>query len=75
MAKGVWIWRKQQIDHVFTVNVPVTSAVPLAAAVVAGPLVGGAVAAAELPFKKQIQKMTVLHYRISGDWSDPRWSA
>lgn len=62
---------KQQIDHVFTVNVPVTSTVPLAAAVVAGPLVGGAVAAAELAFKKQIQKATVLHYRISGDWSDP----
>lgn len=61
----------QQVDQAFTVNVPVSSAVPLAAAVVAGPLVGGAVAAAELVLKKQIRKVTVLHYRISGDWSDP----
>lgn len=62
----------QQIDQAFTVNVPVTSAVPLAAAVVAGPLVGGAVAAAELAFKKQINKVTVMHYHISGDWNDPQ---
>lgn len=62
---------RQQIDQTFTVNVPVSSAVPLAAAVVAGPLVGGAVAAAEMALKKQIQKVTVMHYRISGDWSDP----
>lgn len=65
---------RQQIDQTFTVNVPVSSAVPLAAAVVAGPLVGGAVAAAELALKKQIQKVTVMHYRISGDWSDPEVS-
>lgn len=63
---------QQQIDQFFTVNVPVSSAAPLAAAVVAGPLVGGAVAAAEMAFKKQIQKVTVLHYRISGDWDDPQ---
>lgn len=62
---------QQQIDQTFTVNVPVSSAVPLAAAVVAGPLVGGAVAAAEMALKKQIQKVTVMHYRISGDWDNP----
>jgi uncharacterized protein YhdP len=37
----------------------------------AGPLVGGAVAAAEMILKKQIQRATVLHYHISGDWDDP----
>lgn len=62
---------RQQIDQTFTVHVPVSSAVPLAAAVVAGPLVGGAVAAAELVLKKQIQKVTVRYYRVSGDWSAP----
>lgn len=61
----------QKIDQLFTVNVPVSSAVPLAAVVVAGPLVGGAVAAAELALKRQIEKATVMHYRISGDWSSP----
>lgn len=62
---------RQQIDQEFTVNVPVSSAVPLAAAVVAGPLIGGAVVAAEMVLKKQIRNATVLHYRISGDWGDP----
>jgi len=62
---------RQQMDQEFTVNVPVSSAVPLAAAVVAGPLIGGAVAAAELVLKKQIEKVTILYYRISGDWSNP----
>ena len=63
---------RQQVDQVFTVNVPVSSAVPLAAAVVGGPLVGGAVAAAELALKKQIRKVTVMHYHVAGDWNDPR---
>lgn len=62
---------RQQIDQEFTVNVPVSSAVPLAAAVVAGPLIGGAVVAAEMVLKKQIRSATVLHYRISGAWSNP----
>lgn len=61
----------QKMDQLFTVNVPVSSAVPLAAVVVAGPLVGGAVAAAEMALKRQIKKATVMHYRISGDWSSP----
>ncbi|MDP2227878.1 MAG: YhdP family protein [Moraxellaceae bacterium] len=62
---------RQQLDQEFAVSVPVSSAVPLAAAVVGGPLVGGAVAAAEVAFRKQLDKATLLHYRITGSWSDP----
>jgi uncharacterized protein (TIGR02099 family) len=62
----------KKMDQMFTVTIPVSSAVPLAAVVVAGPVVGGAVAAAQKAFRKQINKVTELHYRISGDWNNPK---
>lgn len=63
---------RQQMDQQFTVTVPVSSAVPVAAVVVAGPLIGGAVAAAQMAFERQIDKVTRLRYHVSGDWSDPK---
>lgn len=63
---------RQQVDQDLTVQLPVSSAVPLAAVVVAGPLIGGAVAAAQMVFQKQINKVTRMHYHVSGDWADPR---
>ncbi|MFZ5560578.1 MAG: YhdP family protein [Pseudomonadota bacterium] len=62
---------QRQMDQHLTVTLPVSSAVPLAAVVVAGPVVGGAVAAAQKAFRKQLNQATQLHYRISGDWNDP----
>lgn len=62
---------QQRMDQHLTVTIPVSSAVPLAAVVVAGPVVGGAVAAAQKAFRKQLNQATQLHYRISGDWNDP----
>lgn len=62
---------QRKVDQQYTVTVPVTSAVPLAAVVMAGPVVGGAVAAAQMAFDKQIGKATQMHYRVSGDWEDP----
>jgi uncharacterized protein (TIGR02099 family) len=62
----------QQMDQQFTVTVPVSSAVPVAAVVVAGPLIGGAVAAAQMAFERQIDKVTQLRYHVSGDWSNPK---
>lgn len=63
---------KKQMDQDFTVVVPVSSAVPIAAVVVAGPLLGGVVAAAQMAFQKQINKVTQLRYHVSGDWANPR---
>ncbi len=63
---------RQQMDQQFTVTVPVSSAVPVAAVVVAGPLIGGAVAAAQLAFESQLDKVTQLRYHISGSWADPK---
>jgi len=63
---------QRRLDQHYTVVVPMTSAVPIAAVVMAGPVVGGAVAAAQMAFDKQIDKATQLHYHVSGAWSDPR---
>jgi uncharacterized protein (TIGR02099 family) len=63
---------QKQLDQQITVTMPMTSAVPLAAVVMAGPVVGGAVAAAQMAFDKQIDRATQLHYRVSGDWANPR---
>jgi uncharacterized protein YhdP len=60
------------MDQQLTVTIPVSSAVPIAAVVVAGPVVGGAVAAAQKAFRKQINKATELRYHISGDWNNPK---
>lgn len=63
---------RQQMDQQFTVTVPVSSAVPVAAVVVAGPLIGGAVAAAQMAFERQLDKVTQLRYHVSGSWADPK---
>ena len=61
---------RQQMDQEFTVLLPVSSAVPIAAVMIGGPLIGGAVAAAQMAFQKQIDKVTQLRYHVSGDWSN-----
>lgn len=63
---------RQQMDQEFTVLVPVSSAVPIAAVVMGGPLIGGAVAAAQMLLQKQIDKVTQLRYHVSGDWANPK---
>jgi uncharacterized protein (TIGR02099 family) len=63
---------QKKMDQHFIVTIPVSSAVPIAAVVVAGPVVGGAVAAAQKAFRKQINRATELHYHISGDWNNPK---
>ncbi|MGH8492995.1 MAG: YhdP family protein [Moraxellaceae bacterium] len=71
-GNGVLDLGRQQMDQQFTVIVPVSSAVPVAAVVVAGPLIGGAVAAAQLAFESQLDKVTQLRYHVSGNWADPK---
>lgn len=71
-GKGRLDLAHQQMDQQFTVTVPVSSAVPVAAVMVAGPLIGGAVAAAQMAFERQIDKVTQLRYHVSGDWSNPK---
>lgn len=63
---------QKKLDQQITVTLPVSGAVPIAAVVVAGPVVGGAVAAAQMAFNRQLDKATRLHYHVSGDWASLR---
>jgi uncharacterized protein YhdP len=54
------------LEQFFEISVPMSSAVPYAAAVVAGPIVGGALVAAEAVFDNSMTKMTTLHYKVAG---------
>lgn len=63
---------QQTLDQDLLVVVPVTSAIPVAAIAVGGPLIGGAVAVAHMALEKQIDKAMQIRYRVSGSWSDPK---
>lgn len=52
------------------VAVPMSSAVPLVGGLLGGPVVGGALVAADLLLDKPLARVTALNYRISGPWSD-----
>lgn len=71
-AEGVVDLAKNQVDERFTISAPLASAVPYAAALVAGPVVGGALVAAEAALDDPINKMTTLHYQVQGHWQDPK---
>ncbi len=60
------------IDLQMAVTVPVTRVLPLAAAVVAGPLVGGAVLAAQAVLSHPLAKLTSVRYHLGGTWDDPQ---
>lgn len=59
------------LDMQLAVTVPVTRVLPLAAAVVAGPIIGGAVLAAQAVLNRPLEKITTLHYRVGGSWDEP----
>jgi uncharacterized protein (TIGR02099 family) len=60
------------LDQQISVSVPVTSALPVVATVLGGPLVGGSVLAMEKALDKQLGKLTTLHYHITGNWDNPQ---
>lgn len=63
---------QKKLDQQMIVTLPVSGAVPIAAVVVAGPVVGGAVAAAQMAFNRHLDKATRMHYHVSGDWASLR---
>lgn len=71
-AEGVVDLAHKQVDERFTISAPLASAVPYAAALMAGPVVGGALVAAEAALDDPINKMTTLHYQVQGHWQDPK---
>ena len=54
----------------------VTSSIPVAAGLIANPLVGLAALAVNTVVGKQISKVaTTNYYQITGPWSDPKWES
>jgi uncharacterized protein YhdP len=69
-GKGWVDLNRQTLEQDLRVDVPVSSAVPLVAGFLAGPIVGGALVAADILLDKQLSKVTSLRYRVSGPWKD-----
>lgn len=61
-----------ELDQQLRVGVPVSSAVPVVAGFLAGPVVGGALVAADLLLDKQLSRLTSVRYRVTGSWDAPR---
>lgn len=61
------------LDQTVDVTVPVSRTLPIAAALVAGPLIGGAVLAAEAVFEKRLAKFTTVRYRLRGTLDEPEF--
>lgn len=59
----------QELDQQLRVAIPVSSAIPVLG-FLAGPIVGGALVAADLLLDKQLAKITSVRYRVSGSWDN-----
>ena len=60
------------VDQRLRVDVPVSSALPVVAGFLAGPIVGGALVAADLLLEKQLARLTSIRYHLTGTWDDLR---
>jgi uncharacterized protein YhdP len=59
-------------DQLVTVTPHVTASLPLAGALVGGPVAGGVLYAIDKLFKPTIEKITQYQYTITGSWDDPQ---
>lgn len=59
-----------EVDQRLRVDVPVSSALPVVAGFLAGPIVGGALVAADLLLEKQLARLTSIRYHLTGTWDD-----
>lgn len=62
---------RQELDQRLGVTVPVSSSLPLAAVLAGAPVVGGALFIADRLFGSAIDRVTRIHYRVRGPWTDP----
>ncbi|WP_458527222.1 YhdP family protein [Onishia taeanensis] len=65
---------RRELDQRLAITVPVTQALPVAALVAGGPVIGGAVFLVQRLFGRAIDRVTRIHYRVQGPWTDPRIS-
>jgi uncharacterized protein YhdP len=58
-------------DQLVTVIPHVTASLPVAGALVGGPIAGGLLYAFDKLFKKQINRITQIQYTVTGSWDEP----
>jgi uncharacterized protein (TIGR02099 family) len=63
--------RDEDYDQLVTVTPRLTSSLPLAGAIVGGPVAGGVLFAVDKLFGKRIDKISSYQYTITGPWTDP----
>ena len=61
----------QQFDQVVTVTPSLGSTLPIAGAVVGGPVVGAAMLVVQGLVGKQVDQIGAVRYSVKGPWSDP----
>lgn len=70
-ARGSVDLARRRYDQMVTVIPSVTSGLPLAGIVAGGVPAAAALLLMERVFKSDIERITRLHYRVSGPWHDP----
>ncbi|MBK8326468.1 MAG: TIGR02099 family protein [Moraxellaceae bacterium] len=71
-AQGTVDLPSKTFNQSLQVSMPLASVVPYAAAIVAGPAIGGALVAAEALFDHSLTQMTTLYYDVNGSLSEPK---
>ena len=61
-------------DFTLSVTPYVTSSIPVAAAIISGPVAGIAALAVNKIISSQVAKVTTYYYAVGGSWSDPTWA-
>ncbi|GGO82828.1 TIGR02099 family protein [Marinobacterium nitratireducens] len=64
----------ETVDQEMEVTLPLTSNIPLAAILLGAPQVAGAVFLIDKLIGDQLEKVTTVRYRLSGDWDNPEVS-
>ncbi|MFD2190229.1 YhdP family protein [Pistricoccus aurantiacus] len=65
---------KRELDQRLTITLPVSQALPVAALVAGGPIIGGAMFIAERLFGGALDTVSQIHYRVRGPWTEPQIS-
>lgn len=65
---------RRDYDHVISVVPNVTESVSIASAIAWGPQVAAAVLLFQNLFKKDIAKVTMIRYAVTGGWDDPQFT-
>ena len=72
MMNGRVSMHSQQVDAYLQVAVPWSHNLPIAAAILGSPVLGGALFVVDRLFGDEISRMASMYYHITGAWNDPK---